>query len=175
MNNTKRKELGLWVTPSPMCIAARAARKKSHRLFNPLKKQRIERSQLNDVTFYYLEIKDIIRASKHGLSLDTFLLELWVNGIIPKVVEITNNTPYTQRVHTKLVFRPRRPSMFDLNTEWVKLLGYKYKTSRSVSKRIARQVERHALKIGKTSIDGLNCKQRREKEYKRKRKLKQAS
>jgi hypothetical protein len=112
MNNTKRKELGLWIEPSSDVITIRQEKKRIHRLFNP---KEIKRLQTED-TIKYLRVRKIIKDSRRT-GVNCLLKELRDFGIYPRVVELPN------RMHPELVQQPRKPSMV---TENMRILTYTY-------------------------------------------------
>lgn len=115
MNNTKLKELGLWVEPSADIIAIRAERKRLHRLFNPKKIKRIP----SEETLAYRELRRIIRSFKHkNLITGRKIVNdpKWRPNIIPRK---------PKKLHPKLIkLLPSKPSLFVQNTNILKEHGY---------------------------------------------------
>jgi hypothetical protein len=167
MNNTKRKELGLWYKPTPMCLAARALRKKQHSIFTPTKIRRAPNPGDEERTRIRTFKHDNIITGKSIVNDYRFVMGVKRRVYKYKPTKEKKYHPWVKGVFKKQ-FEYTRPSLYNQNTTILVDLGYKYKTSKSVSRRIIRQIERHSLKMGKSYRDGLNCKQRREnkKRYK---------
>jgi hypothetical protein len=62
MNNTKRKELGLWYNPTEEASKAILEKARLQRLFNP----KHERTEPSEKTIEYRKLRNVIREGKHG-------------------------------------------------------------------------------------------------------------
>jgi hypothetical protein len=109
MNNTKLKELGLYIQPRTDIVELRRKKRELHRLFNPRKPRREESN--------YTNLK--------RLSLEKLLKYLNDNDIPIKYVELPH------RIHPKLVPQPKKISICDQNRNILYSLGYIPKKTKS--------------------------------------------
>jgi hypothetical protein len=168
MNNTKRKELGLWYNPTQDATVAIFEKQRLQRLFNP---RNPGKEEPTEKTLDYRELRDAIRLGRHGGSAVTLFKVMEDQEIAIKQIPVPKKSIYAkkQRVCPRILSRkphknkkPSKPSMFDLNRLELIKLGWKPRLSSAKKQRVRRiDMRKFTQQKRRGSTNEFTCKERR--------------